>query len=161
MFHFKILVGHVYFYNKETTLERTDFTFQLSLFVTVEKEIVIFITFFFPFFVSCCPREFKLRWAEHIQTMKAKTNSPRMQLFLMQSLQSTFMQKETRLERADISLQQFIFVAANATRNVFDIPFLVSCCPHKLKQGQFGYIRTRKIQTIGPGEQLFLMQSLH
>ena len=44
---------------KETTLERADFTLQLLMFVTAEKEGQMFTIFFHPIFVSCCPRGFK------------------------------------------------------------------------------------------------------
>ena len=77
--------------SKETTLERPDFTLQLLMFVTAEKEREMFSIFFLlPFLsaVSCCPRDFKLEQAELAQTMKAQTNRPGSQLFLMQSLLS-------------------------------------------------------------------------
>ena len=70
--------------SKETTLERADFTLQLLMFVTAEKEGQMFIIFFFfSFFVSYCPHGFKLVQAECVQTMKAQTGRPRRQLFLM------------------------------------------------------------------------------
>ena len=48
-------------HTKESTLERADFTFQLLMFVSAEKERVMFIIFFLSiFFVSCCPSSFKL-----------------------------------------------------------------------------------------------------
>ena len=68
---------------KETALERADFTLHLLMFVTAEKERTMFIISFFPVFVSCCPRNFKLGQAECAQTTKAQTNRPRSQLFLM------------------------------------------------------------------------------
>ena len=37
---------------KETTLERADFTLQLLMFVTVEEERIMFITFFLSIFLS-------------------------------------------------------------------------------------------------------------
>ena len=43
----------------ETTLERADFTLQLLMFVTAEKERGMFVISFFPVFVSCCPPGFK------------------------------------------------------------------------------------------------------
>ena len=72
-------------HNKETTLERADFTLKLLMFVTAEKEGRMFVLFFLSIFchVSFCPRNFKLGQAERVQTMKAKTNWPRKQLFLM------------------------------------------------------------------------------
>ena len=42
---------------------------------------IIFLSFHF--FVSCCPHGFKLGQAERVPTMKAQTNRPRRQLFLM------------------------------------------------------------------------------
>ena len=45
---------------KETKLERADFTLQLLVFVTAEKERRMFISFFLSIFVSCSPRSFKL-----------------------------------------------------------------------------------------------------
>ena len=68
---------------KETKLERADFTLQLLMFVTEEKEGVMFIIFSLSIFVSCCPRHFKLARAECVHTMKALTNRPRRQLFLI------------------------------------------------------------------------------
>ena len=68
---------------KETTLERADFTLQLLMFVTAEKERRMFIIFSLSIFVSCCPRGFKQRQAERVQAMKALTNRPRSQLFLI------------------------------------------------------------------------------
>ena len=72
-----------YGWPRETTLERADFTLQLLLFVTMDKERRMFIIFFLSSFFSCCPRDFKLEQAECVQTMKAQTNRPRRQLFLM------------------------------------------------------------------------------
>ena len=46
-------------FTKETTLERADFTLQLLMFVTAEKERQLFIIFIlYSVFVSCCPRNF-------------------------------------------------------------------------------------------------------
>ena len=48
---------------KETTLESADFTIQLLMFVTAEKEermFIISIISISSVFVSCCPRNFKL-----------------------------------------------------------------------------------------------------
>ena len=64
---------------KETTLERADFTLQLLMFVTMEKEDSLSVQFF----VRCCPHSFKQGQAERFQTMKAQTNRPRSRLFLM------------------------------------------------------------------------------
>ena len=63
---------------KETTLKRADFTLQLLMFVTAEKERRMFIIFFF-----CCPRGFQLRQTERVQTIEALTRLPRSHLFLM------------------------------------------------------------------------------
>ena len=52
---------------KETSLGRADFTLQLFMFVTVERERYIFVELF-PVFVSCFPRDFKLGQAERVQT---------------------------------------------------------------------------------------------
>ena len=52
------------------------------MFVTKQKEGVMIIIFF-PFFVSCCPHGFKQGQAEYVQTMKAQTNRPKRQLFLI------------------------------------------------------------------------------
>ena len=60
---------------KETTLERADFTLQLLMFVTADKERTVF--------VSCCPRNFKLEQTECVQTMKAPASLPISQLFLI------------------------------------------------------------------------------
>ena len=69
---------------KETTLERADFTLQLLMFVTAERIEECLQFSFFSLFVSCCPRDFKLlEQAECVQTMKAQTNRPKRQLFLM------------------------------------------------------------------------------
>ena len=54
---------------KKTTSERVDFTLQLLM-------LVIFIIIFLSFFVSCCPRDFKLGQVERVQTMKAQINRP-------------------------------------------------------------------------------------
>ena len=44
----------------------------------------MFIIFFLSmFFVSCCPQDFKLGKAGSVETIKAQTNRPRRQLFLM------------------------------------------------------------------------------
>ena len=70
--------------SKETTLERADFTLQLLMFVTTEKEGVVFIIFFFFQFLSAVvTAKFKLELAERVQAMKALNNRPRRQLFLM------------------------------------------------------------------------------
>ena len=53
------------------------------MFVTAEEERVMFIIFFLSFFVRCCPLNFSLGQGEREQTMKAQTNRPRRQLFLM------------------------------------------------------------------------------
>ena len=65
---------------KETTLERANFTLHLLMFVTAEKEGRMLIIFFLSIF---CPRGFKQGQAERVQAMKALTNWPRSQLFLM------------------------------------------------------------------------------
>ena len=45
------------------------------MFVTAEKgEGYVYHFLFFPFFVSCFPRDYKLRQAEHLQTMNAQTS---------------------------------------------------------------------------------------
>ena len=69
--------------NKETTLERADFTLQLLMLVTMEKERKMFIIFFL--FILCrqLSRSFKQGQAESVHTMKAQTNRPRRQLFLI------------------------------------------------------------------------------
>ena len=71
--------------SKETTLERADFTLQQLMFVKRENIVYTFLSFF-PVFVHCCPRNFKLGQAECVQTMKALTNRPGSQLFLMKFL---------------------------------------------------------------------------
>ena len=43
----------------ETTLERADFTFQLIMFVTVEKGRVLFIIFFLPIFCQLLSPRFQ------------------------------------------------------------------------------------------------------
>ena len=68
---------------KETTSERADFTLQLLMFVSAEKDGRMFIIIFLSSFFSCCPGNFKLGKDECVQTMKAQTNPPRRQLFLM------------------------------------------------------------------------------
>ena len=50
--------------------------------VTAEKETIVY-NFLSLQFVSCCPRNFKQGQAECAQAMKAQTNQPRRQLFLM------------------------------------------------------------------------------
>ena len=46
------------------------------MFVTAKKVRLIFTIFFLSiFFVLCCPRDFKLEQAQHVQAMKAQTNS--------------------------------------------------------------------------------------
>ena len=45
------------------------------MFVTAQKKREMFIISFFPFFVSGCPRNFRLGQAERIQTMEAQTNT--------------------------------------------------------------------------------------
>ena len=77
------------FFTKETVLERADFTLQLLMFVTAEKERRMFIIFFLSIFVSCCPRGFQLGYAEHVRIMQALTSLPRSQLFLIWSLYSS------------------------------------------------------------------------
>ena len=70
--------------SKETTLERADFTLQLLMLVNAKKgERNVYSFLSLCFFVSCCPRDFKLGQAECFQTIKALTNRPRSQLFLM------------------------------------------------------------------------------
>ena len=66
---------------KETTFERADYTLQLSMFVTAEKERQMFKIFFLSSFGQLL--SFKLWQAECVQTMKALANRPRSQLFLM------------------------------------------------------------------------------
>ena len=66
---------------KETTLERAHFTLQLLMFVTQEKERKLFTIFFFSIFRQLLSRNFKQ--GECVLTMKAQTNQPRRQLFLM------------------------------------------------------------------------------
>ena len=69
---------------KETILERADFTLQLVMFVTTGKDEANVLYFsYFPFCDSCCPSGLKEGQAERIQAMKAKTNRPRRQLFLI------------------------------------------------------------------------------
>ena len=53
------------------------------MFVTSEKKRELFIIFLLFILVSCCPHDFKLGQTECVQTMKAQTNLPRRQLFLM------------------------------------------------------------------------------
>ena len=65
--------------NEETTLEKADFALQLLMFVTVEKERQLFIIFFLSSFCQLLSQG----QAECIQTIKARTNQPRRQLFLM------------------------------------------------------------------------------
>ena len=60
---------------KETTLERADFTLQLLIFITAEKERELFIIFFLSSFCQLLSPLFEARTAQ--------TNRPRMQLFLM------------------------------------------------------------------------------
>ena len=68
--------------SKETRLERADFTLQLSMFVTKEKEGVMFIIFYLPSFCQLLsPPDFKLGQAECARTIQ--TNRPRRHLFLM------------------------------------------------------------------------------
>ena len=62
---------------KETILERADFTLQLLLLVETKVYTLL------PVSVSCCHRDIKLRWAERVQSMRAFTNRPRSQLFLI------------------------------------------------------------------------------
>ena len=50
----------VYVLTKGTTLERADFTRQLLMFVTAEKERRMVIIVFFPVLASWCPPNFKL-----------------------------------------------------------------------------------------------------
>ena len=68
-------------------------------------------------FVSCYSRGFQQGQAEHIQIMKAQTNRPRNQLFLMQCL---LVQPELALEQTfkDFFVSQF----GGGTRCVVDIP---------------------------------------
>ena len=68
---------------KETTLERADFTLQLLMFVTAEKERRMLKNFFLSSFCQLLSPRFKLGQAERVQAMKASTNRPRRQLFLM------------------------------------------------------------------------------
>ena len=68
---------------KEATLESTDLTLQLLMFVTTEKDWAIYLFFFLSIFCQLC---FKLGQAECVQTMKAQTKRPKSQLFIMQSL---------------------------------------------------------------------------
>ena len=51
--------------SKETTLERADFTFQLLMFVTAEKEMEMFIIFFFSNFCQLLspPCQARIGWA--------------------------------------------------------------------------------------------------
>ena len=69
--------------HKETKLERADFTLQLLMFVTAEKERVMFIIFLLSIFCQLLSRGFKQGQAERVQTREAQTNLPRRQLFLM------------------------------------------------------------------------------
>ena len=69
--------------DKETTLERADFTRQLLMFETAEKERGIFIISRLSVVCHLFPHIFRLRQAERVQTMKALTNRPRSQLFLI------------------------------------------------------------------------------
>ena len=57
------MLGH-----KETKLEGADFTLQLLMFVTAEKERVMFIIFFLYIFCQLFPPNFKLGQAERVQT---------------------------------------------------------------------------------------------
>ena len=74
------------FPDEETTSERADFNLQMLMFVTTEKERRMITIFFFPVFVSCYQHNFKLRWADRVQALKALTTRPGRQLFPMQSL---------------------------------------------------------------------------
>ena len=53
------------------------------MFVTAEKEGQFLIIFFLSIFVSYGHRDIKPGQAERVQAMKAQTNRPRSQLFLM------------------------------------------------------------------------------
>ena len=49
------------------------------MFVIAEKEEQMHIIFFLFIFGRSCPRSFKQRLADRVQTMKAQTNRPRSQ----------------------------------------------------------------------------------
>ena len=74
-----VAFGAWYHATKETTLERIDFTLQLLMFKTVEKEKRMFMSFFLSIFCQ----DFRLEQPERVHTMKAQTYRPERQLFLM------------------------------------------------------------------------------